>query len=138
MKKASLQTLAKKMKNLDFCMMVTRDGKGGFHARPMSNNGKVKYDGTSWFFSYKDSNKARQIKSNPQVSLVYQRDDMLFIECYGKATIVTQRETMEDKWLDELNRWFPKGLDTPGICLIKVSATRIQYWHKKEEGEYKS
>ena len=34
--------------------------------------------------------------------------------------------------------WFPQGLDTPGICMIRVSASRIQYWHKEEEGEFKA
>jgi general stress protein 26 len=136
MKKIALNALAEKMKDLDFCMMVTHDGRQGNHSRPMSNNGKVAYDGTSWFFTYDDSNKVKQIEADPKVSLIYQTDDMLFIECYGQASIVTQRSIMEEKWLDELEMWFPKGIDTPGICLIKVTAKRVQFWHKAEEGEY--
>ena len=62
---------------------------------------------------------------------------MLFIECYGKATIVTSKAEMEDKWVDDLERWFPKGLETPGICLVKVVAARVHFWDKEEEGEYK-
>ncbi|MEO5593853.1 MAG: pyridoxamine 5'-phosphate oxidase family protein [Chitinophagaceae bacterium] len=138
MKKVSLKTLAKKMKNLDFCIMVTQDGRNVYHSRPMSNNGKVEYDGTSWFFSYDDSNKVKQIKANPKVSLNYQRDDMLFIACYGKAAIVRQKKLMEEKWVDGLERWFPKGLETPGICLVKVTTSRVQFWHKEEAGEYTS
>ena len=135
MKKASLETLAKKMKNLDFCMMVTQDNeKGGLQSRPMSNNGKVEYDGNSWFFSYKDSNKVRQIENDPNVSLVYQTDDMLFIECNGTAEIITDKSVMEEKWIAELDRWFPEGVETPGVCLIKVNSTRVQFWHKEEEG----
>jgi general stress protein 26 len=45
---------------------------------------------------------------------------------------------LEDKWIDELSMWFPEGLTTPGICLIKVTASRIKFWDKEEEGEYKS
>lgn len=138
MKKASLETLAKKMKNLDFCMMITQDGRNSFHSRPMSNNGKVEYDGNSWFFTYEDSNKVKQIEADPKVSLIYQNDKMLFIECYGHASIIRQKSILQEKWIDELSRWFPKGLETPGICLIKVNATRIQFWDKEEEGEYKS
>lgn len=138
MKAASLKTVAEKMKRLDFCMMITQDGRHGYHARPMSNNGKVEYDGNSWFFTYEDSNKVRQIEADHKVSLIYQTKDMLFIECYGHASIVKQRSIMEEKWMDELNMWFPQGLDTPGICLIKVAATRVQFWDKDEEGEYKS
>ena len=138
MKQASIKTVAQKMKNLDLCMMVTQDDRNGLHSRPMSNNGKVEYDGDSWFFTYEDSNKVRQIEKHATVSLIFQTDDMLFIECYGRASIIRQKGIMADKWLDELNRWFPQGLETPGICMVKVSATRIQFWHKEEEGEYKS
>ncbi len=138
MKKASLKTLAEKMKDLDFCMMITQDGRGTFHSRPMSNNGKVEYDGNSWFFTFEGSNKVKQIETHPHVSLIYQNDDMLFIECYGDASIIRQKSIMQDKWVDELSMWFPEGLETPGICMVKVTASRVQFWHKEEEGEYKA
>ncbi|WP_294217937.1 pyridoxamine 5'-phosphate oxidase family protein [uncultured Chryseobacterium sp.] len=136
MKKASLKTIAGKMKDLDFCMMVTQDGRQVPHSRPMSNNGKVEYDGDSWFFTFEDSNKVDQIKKDNKVSLVYQTDDMLFIECYGTATVVKDKETLQEKWVDGLEQWFPEGIDTPGICLLKVSAKQVTFWHKDEEGEY--
>lgn len=117
-------------------MMVTQDGRQVPHSRPMSNNGKVEYDGDSWFFTFEDSNKVDQIKKDNKVSLVYQTDDMLFIECYGTATVVKDKETLQEKWVDGLEQWFPEGIDTPGICLLKVSAKRVTFWHKDEEGEY--
>lgn len=138
MKAASLKAIAEKMKNLDFCMMITQDGRHGYHSRPMSNNGKVEYDGNSWFFTYEDSNKVRQIEADAKVALIYQTDDMLFIECYGQGSIIRQRAKMEERWVDELNQWFPQGLDTPGICMVKVEATRVQFWGKDGDGEYKS
>ncbi len=138
MKKASLKTISQKMKDLDFCMMITSDGRNVSHSRPMSNNGKVEYDGDSWFFTYDDSNKVRQIESDHQVSLVYQTDDLLFIECYGVGTVVKDKEVLKEKWIDDLQQWFPEGLETPGICLIKVTSKRVSFWHKEEEGEYKA
>lgn len=138
MKQASLPHIAGIMKDLDFCMLVTHDGRGTLHSRPMSNNGEVEYDGNSWFFTYKDSRKAHHIEGDSKVSLLFQTDNMLFIECYGRASITTDRALLEEKWLDELKMWFPQGIDTPGICLLKVEANRIHYWSKEEEGEYKS
>jgi general stress protein 26 len=38
-------------------------------------------------------------------------------------------------WTSDLDRWFVNGVDTPGIVLIKVKATRITYWDGEEEGE---
>lgn len=136
MKKASLKTIAEKMKDLDFCMMVTQDDNQVSHSRPMSNNGKVEYDGDSWFFTYEDSTKVNQIKQTHHVNLIYQTDDMLFIECIGEGEIITDKDTLKDKWVDGLDQWFPEGTDTPGICLIKVSAKQVKFWHKDEEGEY--
>ena len=138
MQKASLRHVAEKMKNLDFCMMVTQDGRGTFHSRPMSNNGKVEFDGNSWFFSYEDSNKVRQLEKDHTVSLIFQTDKMVFIECYGTASIIKQKSILQDKWVDELSMWFPEGLETPGICLVKVTASRIHVWDKDGESEYKS
>lgn len=138
MKSASLQTIAKKMKDLDICMLVTQDGRGTLHSRPMSNNGKVTYDGNSWFFSNKDTAKVRQIQNDPKVTILFQSKDKLFIECYGHASIITDQQTIEDKWLDELNQWFPEGPQTPGLCLVKVTASRVHFWEEGEEGVYQS
>ncbi|KQR93332.1 hypothetical protein ASG01_09040 [Chryseobacterium sp. Leaf180] len=138
MRKASIETIAEKMKNLDFCMMTTLDENRNFQSRPMSNNGKVDYDGDSWFFTYEDSNKVKQIKSNAHVDLIYQTDDMLYIECSGTASVVKDKQVLEEKWVSGLDQWFPEGVDTPGICLLKVTADRVVFWHKDEEGEYKA
>lgn len=136
MKKASLKTIAERMKNLDFCMMVTQDEQQVSYSRPMSNNGKVEYDGDSWFFTYEDSHKVDQIKENKHVNLIYQTDDMLFIECTGTGEIIKDKDTLKEKWIEGLDQWFPEGVDTAGICLIKVRASRVRFWHKEEEGEY--
>lgn len=138
MEKVSLKKVAAMMKNLDFCMMVTKDGRNTLHSRPMSNNGKVEYDGDSWFFSYRDSNKVKQIENNPMISLIFQTDDMTFVDCYGIATITENRKMLEEKWVKGLEMWFPDGIETEGICLIKVSAHRIQFWGKNGDGEYRA
>lgn len=122
------------MKQLDFCMMVTTDGRGTHHTRPMSNNREVEFDGDSWFFAYEDSNKIKQLQTDANVSLIYQGDGMIFMHLYGTASIVRQKAILEKHWQKELEMWFPKGLETPGVCLIHVKAAKVQYWHKSDEG----
>ena len=119
-------------------MMVTKDGRNTLHSRPMSNNGEVEYDGDSWFFSYRDSNKVKQIENNPMISLIFQTDDMTFVDCYGMASVTENRKMLEEKWVKGLEMWFPDGIETEGICLIKVSAHRIQFWGKHGDGEYRT
>ena len=38
-------------------------------------------------------------------------------------------------WRSVAGRWWPDGIDTPGIVLIKVSGTRAHYWDGEDEGE---
>ena len=137
MQAVSNKKVAEMMKNLDFCMMVTKDGRNTLHSRPMSNNGDVEYDGDSWFFSYRDSNKVRQIEDNPMVSLIFQTDKMVFVDCYGMATVTDNKKLLEEKWVKGLEKWFPDGIETPGICLIKVNAHRVQFWGANGDGEYR-
>lgn len=134
METLNLSAVAKKMAKLDICMMQTRDGRGTLHSRPMSNNGEVEYDGNTWFFTYEDTAKVRQIKKNSKTTLIYQTDQMLFVEVCGRSKIITDKSKMKDLWFDELSRWFPDGLETPGICLINVVAERVHIWDKGDEG----
>lgn len=61
--------------------------------------------------------------------------------CYLSNVPVTVRffkdkNMLKEKWVEGLDQWFSEGIDTPGICLIKVRASRVRFWHKEEEGEY--
>lgn len=47
----------------------------------------------------------------------------------GQATIIKHKEEFERHWIHDLDRWFTDGVDTPGLVLVKVHATRIEYWN---------
>lgn len=59
----------------------------------------------------------------------------IFIAVEGVASLVRDKAAFEDHWVPDLERWFPEGVDTPGIVLIKVSASSIRYWDGEENGE---
>src|SRR5205814_1030635 len=67
----TLSKVAKMMRDLDFCMFTTRTEDGEIHARPMSNNGEVEFDGDVWFFSGADTRKVAEIEAEPTVQLSY-------------------------------------------------------------------
>lgn len=137
----TLQDIAKRIKKIDFCMLSTNAGAGRISTRPMSNNGDVEYDGDSWFFSYEESKKVAEIEGINDVSLTFTESPGLlgkpgmFIAISGKAILVRDRTAFEDHWTADLDRWFPEGVNTPGIVLIKASARSIQYWDGEENGE---
>lgn len=134
---ATLSEMRKKMQKLDICMMTTQSGRGTFNSRPMSNNGDVEYDGNSYFFSYENSKKIKELTENAQVQLNFNGPDDLYISVSGKAKLIRARRKMQEHWQDSLNQWFKEGLDTPGVVMIHVTARTIKYWQREQEGVLK-
>ncbi len=141
MSKMTLEDLSSKLRKIDFCMLCTTGEFGRISSRPMSNNGDVEYDGDSWFFSYEDSTKIREIDRTADVLLTFTAPPSLlgnpgiFVAVQGVASFARDRKAFEEHWVDGLERWFPQGIDTPGIVLIKVSASSVYYWDGEENGE---
>ncbi len=136
----SLADLSEKVRKIDFCMMSTKTSSGVISNRPMSNNGDTEYDGDSYFFSYDNTSKITDIDRDPSVTLAFCEAPSLlgspgmFISIEGKATLVRNRVMFEDHWVKDLERWFPQGVETPGLLLIKVHADRLKYWDGEENG----
>lgn len=136
----TLPELSKKMAKLDFAMMSTLDIDGGLTARPMSNNGDVEYDGVSYFFAYEDSRKVTELRIDSHVGLSYTGaigmldGSPLFVEVEGLASLIEDKTSFADHWTKDLDRYFPEGIDTPGIVMIQVRAESIRYWDGGDEG----
>ena len=139
----TLADLSKKMKDLDFCFLSTHSEGGTIAGRPMSNNGDVAYDGDSFFFATDDTLTVSDIVRDPKVALSFQGGKSLFgkpglmIAIEGQAEIVREKGAFKEHWVPDLDRWFDEGVDTPGLVLIKVHASRIHYWDGEDQGEVK-
>lgn len=136
----TLQDLSKKMQKIDFCMMSTLAATGAISTRPMSNNGDVDYDGDTWLFSYRDTRKVAEITADPRVTLTFSAPPSLlgkpgiFIALEGTAALIDDRDAFAAHWISDLDRWFPQGIDTPGLVLIQVRAAIAQYWDGEDNG----
>lgn len=133
----TLQDLSKKMKQIDITMMSTHTSGDEIASRPMSNNRDVDFDGTSYFFATDDTRTVSDIDKNRNVGLTYQGDGGFQIALEGDAELVRDKADFEDHWNPDLDKWFEDGVDTDGLVMIKVDATRIHYWNGREEGEVK-
>ena len=131
----TLTGIARHMRKLDICMMVTETARGGLNSRPMSNNRDVTYKGDSYFFTYEKTGKIKDLETNPNVCLNYEGEKGLFISIMGKAKLVRRKAAFEEHWDDSLNQWFKQGIDTPGIVLIHVKGNKLRYWQREKEGE---
>jgi general stress protein 26 len=137
----SIAELAEKMKDIDFAVLSTRTDNGAIAGRPMSTNRDVDYAGDSFFFACEATRTIADIEQDPQVGLSFQgKSGMLgmrpfFLIVEGRAALIRDKGQFADHWTKDLDRYFERGLDTPGLTLIKVSAERLHYWDGHEEGE---
>jgi general stress protein 26 len=137
----TLSELSKKMSDIDFAMLLTRGSNGAIAGRPMSNNGDVEYDGDSYFFTFETSHTVGDIQRDPMVSLSFAGAKgllgkrPLFIAVEGKAELIHDKDAFAEHWTKGLDHWFKNGINTPGVVLIKVRASRIHYWDGEEDGE---
>ena len=139
----SISELAKKMRDIDFAMLSTHTRGGAIGARPMSNNRDVDYNGDSYYFTRDSTTMVQDIAADPQVGLSFLGKSGLlgqrpfFVAVEGTAELIRNTSAFAEHWTSDIDRWFAEGVDTPGLVLIKVRATRLHYWDGEDEGELK-
>ncbi len=139
----TLAEIAEKMSGIDIAILSTHTENGQIANRPMSNNGDVSYDGNSYYFTSDDTRIVSDIVANSNVALGFTGKSGIFtpsglyIAIEGKAELIRDKAAFDAHWTPDLDVWFEKGVDTPGLVLIKVHAVRIKYWDGREEGEVK-
>ena len=140
MSKRPLAEIAEDMAGIDIAILSTHSENGEIANRPMSNNGDVAYDGTSYYFSYEQARAISDIERDPKVALGFSSEAGLFsqgiyVAVEGTAELIRDKSTFKAHWTSDLDKWFDKGVNTPGIVVIKVMAKRVTYWKGREEGE---
>jgi len=141
MSKLTLKDLAKEMRDIDIAMLSTHAENGQIAGRPMSNNREVDYDGDSYYFTWEQAMMVSDISRDPKVMLAFQGKkglfghDLFLASVEGRAELIHDKAAFKAHWTSDLDHWFKHGVDTPGIVLIKVHATRIHYWLGQDDGE---
>ncbi|TDU91207.1 general stress protein 26 [Kribbella voronezhensis] len=120
--------IAQLVKRAKICMLTTMTADGKHVARPMALQ-EAEFDGDLWFFAYDDSAKAQEIVIDPQINVSFTNDKSSeWTSISGTAELVHDRAKAEDLWSPPLKAWFPDGLETEGLVLIKVHADSAEYW----------
>ncbi|WP_232493255.1 pyridoxamine 5'-phosphate oxidase family protein [Novosphingobium kaempferiae] len=137
----TLPELSKKMRDIDFAMLISQTEGKAISGRPMSNNREVGFDGDAWFFADGSTRMVGDIANNPNVGLSYQGEAgflgmrPLFIHVEGVAELLRDHAEFEKHWTKDLERWWPDGIDTPGLVLIRITGSRIHYWDGEDQGD---
>ncbi|GAA4976705.1 pyridoxamine 5'-phosphate oxidase family protein [Actinoplanes utahensis] len=109
-------------------MLTTMTEDGKHVSRPMAVQ-DVEFDGDLWFFTYADSDLVAQIGVHPQVNVAFSDSKHNnWISISGTAAHVQDRAQAERLWNPFLKAWFPAGLETPNLTLVKVNAETAEYW----------
>lgn len=124
----AIEKLRELIKDIDFCMFTTVDEDGTLRSRPMSTQ-DAEFDGDLWFFTSDATPKAQEVQRERQVNVSYaDTGKHVYVSVSGTATLVHDRAKMEQYWNPALKIWFPEGLETPDLALIKVSVSKAEYW----------
>ena len=110
-------------------MLTTMTPSGDHVSRPMAVQ-DVEFDGDLWFFAYDQSDKAQQIRANPSVNVSLSNDKQSeWTSISGRAEVVHDDAKARELWAKPLETWFPDGLETPGLTLIRVDADTAEFWN---------
>jgi general stress protein 26 len=132
----AIPQIAALINEIDICLFATRGADGQLHARPMSNNGQVEWDGQSWFFAPTDGRLVAELRADPTAVAAYRAEEgFTFVSVSGRVTIETDKELKERYWLDDLERWFPNGPTDPNVALIRLDAEEAQWWTEDGDGK---
>ena len=122
------ETVKSLVKDARICMLTTMTADGKHVSRPMALQ-DVEFDGDLWFFAYSDSDVIAQIQQNPQVNVSFSDSKQnAWTSVSGTAVRIDDRAKAEQLWSAPLKAWFPEGLETPNLTLIKVHADTAEYW----------
>lgn len=128
--------LARMIRGVRVAMLTTTAPDGSLHSRPMAveiedeeKERDRELNGPLWFFTKVDSGKVDEIKNDAQVNLSYVSfEDHRYVSLSGRATIVRDQEKMDALWSPLYRPWFAKGIDEPGLALLRVDVRTAKYW----------
>lgn len=123
--KDGIKKVAELMNGAKLCTLTTFDGEN-LVSRPMGLQ-QIEFDGDLWFFTYKQSSKVNEIKKHSNVNLAFENSGS-WVSLSGSAEIVDDKDKEEELWNPFLSAWFPDGLETEGLTLLKVHADSAEYW----------
>ncbi|HEX6916318.1 MAG TPA: pyridoxamine 5'-phosphate oxidase family protein [Chitinophagaceae bacterium] len=116
------------VEDIKTCMFTTTDENCVVFSRPMFT---VSLDNefNLWFFVNESSDKMKDIMPGKEVTLVYSHPGKnAYMNITGHCTISYDREKMKAIWTPALKAWFPEGIDSPSVCLLKVVIDEAGYW----------
>lgn len=120
-----LEKLGELLKCADIVMMTTMDEDDRLVSRPMSLL-KMDIEGVLWLFSSLHSEKLKQID---RINLCLSKEESSrYVSIAGHGEISHDRALMRKLWTPFMKPWFPDGVESPELALLKVTPQTVEYW----------
>jgi general stress protein 26 len=124
----ALEKLKELVESVHICMYCSMEHGSDMASRPMGT-ARIEDDGTIWFFTTDHSGAAETAQHAGEVCLNYAHITKNTYLCVmGRPELVFDKAKMKELWSPILKTWFPQGLDTPDIALVKVAPRSAHYW----------
>lgn len=124
----SLAKFKKLVEEIRICMFITNTAGDQEHTRPMATI-EVEDNGTLWFYTDVRSLKVEEVNSQQAVHLVYAHPGKeSYLDVWGSAEIVTDRQLVVDKWSPIVKAWFPDGVNDPNLSLLRIQPVEAYFW----------
>lgn len=78
-----------------------------------------------WFFVASDHHLAAQ---GPVTGTFASKDHSLFARFQGNLTEETDQERRQKHWGNDVESWFPGGLDSPAVTMLRMDLGAAEIW----------
>ena len=124
----AVEKLQEMVSDIRTCVMITSGKTGARSSRPMAAV-HTDHMGNIWFFTNLQSNKVKDIEMDHFVQLVFAHPGKdSYLDVRGRANVITDKKSIEEKWTIMVKAWFPDGINDPDICLLQIKTDEVHYW----------
>lgn len=116
----------KMMKDIDYCMLVTRDGDR-ISSRPMSTI--VRRDEHAiYVLTEADNQSAREIEADGRVLLAYANGSSQFVSTQAEGAIVRNEALVKGLWNPGAQAFWPEGPEKANVVALRLTPTEAEIW----------
>ncbi|MBL3655450.1 pyridoxamine 5'-phosphate oxidase family protein [Fulvivirga sediminis] len=123
-----MDKLKETIASIEVAMLATKTEEGDLVTRPMYTL-HMDQKGYLWFFTSKDSPKMDDIEENNHVNVGYADvHSHTYASVSGTAICVDDEDLKSKLWNESHKAWYPKGVDDPNLCLLRVAVSSAEVW----------
>ena len=124
-KTEELVQLGKLIENMRVCMLTTLNEDYVMVAKPMSPQ-EMCEEGAIWFLTDANSAKVQHLQL---MNLAFSNESQgTYVSISGHGEIIKDHARIESLWTVFARPWFPDGVDSSNLALLKFVPKVAEYW----------